>query len=275
VTSELTAVIDALESTWSSLRSVCDELTAQEWLLPTECPGWTVRDQVAHVAALEHKLLGRPEPDSELPADLPHVRNDFGLITERGILARRDLPVDELLVEFDDVTDERLAYLRSAPLDAEALVPGVMGREMPLVRMLALRVFDCWTHEQDVRRAVGRPGNLDGPAAAVSRDWIVQSLPYVVAKKAAAMPGTTVSFDVDGPLTVNATVAVRDDGRGMLRDAAAAPAALTAPTAHLSTDWETFARLAAGRVEPLHATVAVDGDRELAERVLAAMPVTP
>jgi uncharacterized protein (TIGR03083 family) len=275
VTSELNAVIDALESTWSSLRSVCDDLTPEEWLLPTECPGWTVRDQVAHIAALEHKLLGLPEPTLELPTDLPHVRNDFGRVTERGILARRDLPVAELLAEFDNVTDERLTYLRSAPLDPEALVPGVMSRELPLVRMLATRVFDCWTHEQDVRRAVGRPGNLDGPAAAVSRDWIVQSLPYVVAKRAAAVPGTTVSFDVDGPLTVNATVAVGDDGRGMLRDAAAAPPALAAPTAHLSTDWETLARLAAGRVEPLHATVAVDGDRELAERILAAMPITP
>jgi uncharacterized protein (TIGR03083 family) len=275
VSSELRAVVDALESTWSSLRSVCDRLTAEEWLLPTECPGWTVRDQVAHVAALEAKLLGRPEPALELPADLPHVRNDFGVVTERGILARRNTPVDELLVEFDDVTGERLAYLRSAPLDPDALVPSVMGGETPLLRMLTVRVFDCWTHEQDVRRAVGRPGNLDGPGASVSRDWIVQTLPYVVAKKAAAVPGTTVSFDVDGPLTVNATVAVGDDGRGMLRDAAAAPPALAGPTAHLATDWETFARLAAGRVEPLHATVAVDGDRELAEHVLAAMAITP
>lgn len=275
MTSGLSAVVDALEATWSSLRSVCDELTPDEWLLPTECPGWTVRDQVAHIAAIEHALLGRPEPPHELPNDLPHVRNDFGLVTERGIQVRRSMPMHELLAEFDDVTGERIAYLRTAPLDPDALVLGVMGNETPLVRMLAVRVFDCWTHEQDVRRAVGRPGDLDGPGASVSRDQIVMSLPYVVAKKAGAVPGSTVSFDVDGPLTVNATVAVGDDGRGVLRDAAASPPALAGPTAHLSTDWETFARLAAGRIEPLHATVAVDGDRELAERVLAALAITP
>jgi uncharacterized protein (TIGR03083 family) len=275
VASELSAVVDALESTWSSMRSVCDELTPEEWLLPTECPGWTVRDQVAHVAALEHKLLGRPEPPYELPKDLPYVRNDFGVVTERGVQARRSMSIDELLAEFDEVTGERLAYLRSAPLDPAALVPSVMGGETPLLRMLTVRVFDCWTHEQDVRRAVGRPGDLDGPGAAVSRDWIVQSLPYAVAKRAGAVPGSTVSFDVDGPLTVNATVAVGEDGRGVLRDAAASPPALAGPTAHLATDWETFARLAAGRIEPLHATVAIDGDRELAERVLAALAVTP
>jgi uncharacterized protein (TIGR03083 family) len=275
VASELSAVVDALEVTWSSLRSVCNELTPAEWLLPTECPGWTVRDQVAHVVALEHILLGRPTPAPELPADLPHVRNDFGLITERGIQVRRSMPIDELLAEYDDATSERLSLLRSEALDPDALVPSVMGGETPLLRMLTVRVFDCWTHEQDVRRAVERPGDLDGPGASVSRNWIVQSLPYVVAKKAGAVPGSTVSFDVHGPLTVNATVAVGEDGRGVLRDAAASPPALAGPTAHLSTDWETFARLAAGRIEPLHATVAVDGDRELAERVLAAMAVTP
>ena len=272
---ELSALVDALDATWSSLRSVCDELTPQEWFLPTECPGWTVRDQVAHVAAVEHRLLGRPELPSELPEDIPYVRNDFGRLMERGVHPRRAREVVDILEEFDDVTDERLAYLRSAPLDPETPVIGVLGREMPLTQMLAVRVFDCWTHEQDVRRAVGRPGNLDGPGAAVSRDQIVQSLPYVVAKKAAAVPGTAVSFDVDGPLTVNTTVAVGDDGRGVLRDMSATPPALAGPTAHLATDWETFARLSAGRIEPLHATVVVDGDRELAERVLVAMAITP
>ena len=255
--------------------SVGDELTPEEWLLPTECPGWTVRDQVAHVAAVENRLLGRPELPSELPDDLPYIRNDFGRFMERGVDPRRAREVVEVLEEFDDVVDQPLAYLRSAPLDLDTPVIGVLGREMPLAQMLAIRVFDCWTHEQDVRRAVGRPGDLDGPGAAVSRDQIVQSLPYVVAKKAAAVPGTAVSFDVAGPLTVNTTVAVGDDGRGVLRDMSATPPALAGPTAHLATDWETFARLAAGRVEPLHATVVVDGDRELAERVLAAMAITP
>ena len=272
---ELSALVDALDATWSSLRSVCDELRPQEWLLPTECPGWTVRDQVAHVASIEHRLLGRPEQPHELPDDLPHIRNDWGRRMELGVDPRRPLAIDELLAEFDDVTGERLAYLRSAQLDPDSLVIGVLGREMTLVRMLVLRVFDSWTHEQDVRRAVGRPGALDGLGAAISRDYLVQGLPYVVAKKAGALPGTAVSFAVDGPLTVNTTVAVGDDGRGVLRDMSATPPALAGPTAHLATDWETFARLSAGRIEPLHATVVVDGDRQLAERVLAAMAITP
>jgi uncharacterized protein (TIGR03083 family) len=275
VSRELSALVDALDATWSSLRAVCDELTPEEWLLPTDCPGWTVHDQVAHVASIEYRLLGRPEPQHELTDDLPHVRNDWGRRMELGVDPRRSLGVDELLAEFDDVTSERLAYLRNDQLDPDELVVGALDRKMPRLRMLELRVYDSWIHEQDVRRAVGRPGNLEGPGAAVSRDYIVQSLPYIVAKRAGAVPGTAVSFEVDGPLTVTTTVAVGDDGRGVLRDVSATPPALAGPTAHLATDWETFARLSAGRIEPLHATVVVDGDRELAERVLVAMAITP
>jgi len=39
--------------------------------------------------------------------------------------------------------------------------------------------------------------------------------------------------------------------------------------------WETFARLAAGRIAPAGADVKVSGDRALAERVLSHFAVTP
>ena len=31
-------------------------------------------------------------------------------------------------------------------------------------RFMRVRIFDCWMHEQDIRRAVGRPGHVEGPA---------------------------------------------------------------------------------------------------------------
>ena len=46
-------------------------------------------------------------------------------------------------------------------------------------------------------------------------------------------------------------------------------------TVTLSTDWETFARLGCGRIPPASAAVVVEGDRDLTERILARMTVTP
>jgi hypothetical protein len=43
----------------------------------------------------------------------------------------------------------------------------------------------------------------------------------------------------------------------------------------LRTDWETFARLVAGRIAPESADVTVTGDSDLAHRILAHIAVTP
>src|SRR3989442_438941 len=58
--------------------------------------------------------------------------------------------------------------------------------------LLGFRIFDSWVHEQDMRRAVDRPGDLDSPAAAHSLGMMVGVLPYVVGKKVGAPDGSTV-----------------------------------------------------------------------------------
>jgi len=38
--------IGKLEHVWSSLSALGASLTPDEWNLPTDCPGWTVKDHV-------------------------------------------------------------------------------------------------------------------------------------------------------------------------------------------------------------------------------------
>ena len=47
-------------------------------MLPTRCPGWTVRDHVAHITDLESILIGRPRVEHTVPEGLAHVRNQPG-----------------------------------------------------------------------------------------------------------------------------------------------------------------------------------------------------
>ena len=44
-------------------------------------------------------------------------------------------------------------------------------------------------HEQDVRRAVGRPGGLDTAPAQHTADYLLEGMGMVLAKRAAAPPG--------------------------------------------------------------------------------------
>ena len=128
--------------------------------------------------------------------------------------------------------------------------------------------MDCWTHEQDIRRAVGRPGNLDAPAAHCFWDLLSRGMPRVVARLAKAEPGQTVALKISDPLDFHVAVQVDDDHRGNW----VGPGA---PTVELAMDWETYVRLTAGRCTPDAVTVSVTGPQDLADRVLANMAITP
>jgi uncharacterized protein (TIGR03083 family) len=132
-----------------------------------------------------------------------------------------------------------------------------------------MRAFDAWVHEQDIRRAIGVPGNLDAPGAQIAGDIFLGALARVVAKVAAAPAGSMVRFTVDGAVGLDRAVVVDANLRGQL----ARPDG--EPTVHLRLGWETFSRLAAGRIAPDAAAVEVIGDPELARRILDHFAVTP
>lgn len=258
-------LVDLLALVWGSIDSLCSGLTEAEWKTPTDCPGWSVQDNLAHIVGIEATLLGRPAPDHEVP-ELAHVRNDIGRINEIWVDARRALPGDAVLDEFRQVTGERLAVLRGsseAEFAAESWTPVGPGTVRDL---LPFRVFDCWVHEQDMRRALDRPGDLDGPVAANAFERAAGTMPYVVGKKVRPDDGATLVFDVTG--SVGRPIGIRVEGSRALRvDEPPAD-----PTVRLTMDFETFSALGCGRWDPDAALadgkVTIDGDEWLGRRVL-------
>ena len=55
-------LISMFEDVWGDIVWLCDGLTDEQWALPTDCPGWTVQDHVAHMIGTERMLLGE-QPD--------------------------------------------------------------------------------------------------------------------------------------------------------------------------------------------------------------------
>ncbi|GAA1539154.1 maleylpyruvate isomerase family mycothiol-dependent enzyme [Actinomadura kijaniata] len=264
----MAANVAAFEQTMRSTLALAEDLTGRDWERATECPGWNVRDVFSHLVGIEMTLLGEdPAPGHVLPADLPHVRNEMGRGLEAAVDARRSRSGPEVLAELREVVGRRLAELPGIDPGRPAVAP--TGREMPYAELMGLRAFDCWVHEQDVRRAVGRPGNLDAPATDCVRRVLLPGLPVIVAKRAGAAPGRSVTFEVTGPVAFTEHVLVGDDGR-----AARVGSLEGGPTAVVRTDWESFVRLLAGRCGPADVTVEASGDRALADRVLAHMGIT-
>jgi uncharacterized protein (TIGR03083 family) len=267
-------IVLRLEELWSDVAELCHGLTDDQWIAPTDCPGWSVFDNVAHMIGTERMLSGEQPSTSDAAADAPHVRNDIGKTNEHWIASYRGWDGPKLLDEFRAVTARRLDALRAlstAEWDTEGFTPEGPG---PYRQFMEIRVFDCWYHDEDIREAIGRPGFLEGPVADLALARIpTKGLGYVVGKKAGAPPGSVVLFDVEGSPVIVAAISVPPVGRAVLLDDVPAE-----PTVRITTDRRTFARLAGGRWTGVQARtqgfVRVEGDVQLGDLVVDNMAFT-
>ena len=115
-----------------------DELTAD---VPA-CPGWQARDVLAHVTGIcADTLAGRIEGAGS---------DEY---TSRQIDERKGRSVEEIVAEWNE---QAPAFEQMLDSIHPAIAGGIVG--------------DLFTHEQDARGAVGRPGIREGAAFEVSLD---------------------------------------------------------------------------------------------------------
>jgi uncharacterized protein (TIGR03083 family) len=255
---------------WDSITTLGATLSEAEWQTPTDCPGWSVQDQVAHMLGSESRLLGLPAP-AHTPRDVSFVKNAIGQANEVWVDWLRSWSGAQVLQRFREVTGERLGILRamepeefSAPTQTP-IGPGAMRD------LLAIRIFDAWVHEQDMRRALQRPGHLDGPVAEHAVSRVAMAMPYVVGRKVKPADGTTVVIAMPG--AAGRSVALRMEG-GRAQPLADIP---VTPTVRLTMDVETFTCLGCGRWTPTAALqagkVQMAGDAALGQAILAQMNI--
>jgi len=275
----LAALIDAWESSLRAVSELGRRLSAQQWSASTECPGWSVGDVVAHLCWIEAKLVGRDEP-THLPEwdDLPHAQNELQRTIETGVDARRRIPQADVCTELDGLIDVRLAMIMALdPLRLDTLVAGPLGGQRPLEYVLRMRCLDIWTHEQDIRRAVRLPANLGTAGAEVVAVQFARALPFVLARNLGAPVGTTLRVTVTGRVAFEKWAGIDDEGQGVPLDALTVSG--QTPTLAMTTDWETFARLGAGRLDLTDPSVlemiTLEGDPELGARLPEALAITP
>ncbi|MYZ09533.1 maleylpyruvate isomerase family mycothiol-dependent enzyme [Streptomyces sp. SID2999] len=263
---------DAWNHSIDAISELVNPLSEAEWNRRTPCPGWSVRDVVSHVIGLDCEMLGDPRPIHTLPRDLFHVTNEAQRYMEMQVDVRRHHTAPEMTSELEYTVIRRNRQIRNESRQPDTLVRGPMGKEITLELAMRMRAFDVWVHEQDLRTALGRPGNLDSPGALVARDLLLAGLPKVVAKEAQAPRSSAIVFDVHGPVEFLRTIRVDIQGRGTLETAPA-----LGPAASFSLDWETYFRLACGRISAESAgdRIKTEGDPELTTAILRNFAVTP
>lgn len=263
-------VVELLAEEWSVLDTLCADLTEAEWKTPTALPGWTVQDCLSHVIGVERMLMGDPAPDIDV-SDLSHISDPISANLETWVAARRPWSGAEVLAEYREQVSRRLTALRAmttADFDRVGFSP--IG-EVPYRDFMAVRVFDCWMHEQDMRRALDRPGHLQGPVVDAALERFRAAIGFVVGKRAGAPDGTSVVIVTDSPDVVLPVVV---EGRARLADSVPDD-----PTVRIKVPFTTFVALGGGRWDAAQAEAAggvtIEGDEALGRAVLAGMAFTP
>ncbi|HVB45117.1 MAG TPA: maleylpyruvate isomerase family mycothiol-dependent enzyme [Streptosporangiaceae bacterium] len=260
-------IVTLLGQEWSVIADLLAGLTREQWSLPV-LPGWDVHDVLAHLVGTERTLTGAKHP--QVPDQLgEHVRNDIARLNEAWIVALRELSDAQLLAQFRTVTAQRLAALTAMTADDFFAPSWTPAGNATYDRFMKIRIFDCWMHEQDIRAAVGTPGNDGGAVADQALAEVTGALGYIIGKRGQAPQGSSVRITLTGPIQRELNVVVA--GKAQLVDALAGE-----PTAAIALSSSLFLRLTGGREDARAALARVElaGDVGLGRQLATNLAFT-
>jgi uncharacterized protein (TIGR03084 family) len=149
---DLGALIEDLAAETAVLRQIIDPLGDDEWQLLTPAPGWTITDQVSHLAYFDQvAVTSATEPD-EFAAEVSRLA--AAGVVDPAEIARRyhDMDPADLRGWFARTRQDLLTVF--ARLDPALRVPW-FGPSMSVASSLTARLMETWAHGQDIADTLG------------------------------------------------------------------------------------------------------------------------
>jgi uncharacterized protein (TIGR03084 family) len=149
---DLGVLIEDLAAETAVLQAIVDPLADADWRLPTPAPGWTIADQVSHLAYFDDAAIRSATDPDEFVAEI--ARLTAGGTVDADVIAaqHRHLTAKELRDWFGRSRSQLLSVF--AGLDPAARVPW-FGPPMSVASSVTARLMETWAHAQDIADAVG------------------------------------------------------------------------------------------------------------------------
>ena len=234
-----------------ALHELLRDLSEDDWETPA-LRGLDVQGLVGHLTGVEedtHRALaGDP-----VVADAGHVES-----TQGPAVRQAGRSPAQTRAEWRRAADRTVELVRAAQDCAGRLA--LHGMRLPLDDLLVVRAFELWVHDNDIRRAVGRPSSVpDPPVLRLMSDLAARMLPHAAART--GLPAGDVHLVLTGPGggTWDVALGQGEDGPGRGRQDVA-----------IVTDAVGFCLLAANRVSADELDLYVTGDSARAAGVLTA-----
>jgi uncharacterized protein (TIGR03084 family) len=151
---DLAGLLADLADEHTALAAIVTRLGDDELLTPTPADGWTVRDQLSHLAGFdEAAITALREPDeftADLDRRLAEGDDPIAEYTARG----RAMDPAAVVRWWSEARAELLAL--AAERDPSSRVPWY-GPSMSAMSFSTARLMETWAHGQDIRDGLGRP----------------------------------------------------------------------------------------------------------------------
>jgi len=147
MSSSLDQIVDDLEAEHAALAGVLDSLSAPDWDIATHNPGWSVRDQVSHMAyfdeAASRAISDREAFQTEVRAAMKSGADLEATYVDRG----RGMKPGAVLEWWRAASSALIAAARTA--DPKARLAW-FGPDMSPLSFITARLMETWSHGLDV-----------------------------------------------------------------------------------------------------------------------------
>jgi uncharacterized protein (TIGR03083 family) len=230
-----------------ALHGLLCALADDDWREPV-LRGLDVQGLVGHLIGVENDVHRCVSGDPGV-IDADHVES-----TQPAAARQAGRPATQTRAEWRRAVDRTLALVdRAGDLDV-----AVHGLRLPLRALLVVRAFELWTHDNDIRRAVGFAPSV--PDAATLR--------LMTGLAAQLLPSSAAATGLHEPTRVRLVLTGPGGGAWTIALGGGPPAPVGV---RIVTDAVDFCRLAANRATPADLELYVTGAPDLAARVLAAV----
>jgi uncharacterized protein (TIGR03084 family) len=149
---EVCSLIDDLAAEQNSLDQVIAGVSGQEWTRPTASAGWTVLDQIAHLALVDEFARIAVADPAGFEAIRHEAAADEAAFEAETAARGRALSGDQLREFWQQARTECLRLLYQTETDARL---GWFGPPMGLRSFVTARLMETWAHGEDVAEALG------------------------------------------------------------------------------------------------------------------------
>jgi uncharacterized protein (TIGR03084 family) len=173
------------------LTRLLDALGEPAWQTPTPAPGWTVADQVSHLAYFDEAAVRAATDPAAFEAQ------DRALVTDADDVARRYRGYSPARLRDWFGGARRNLVAVYADTDPRARVPW-FGPSMSTASMLTARLMETWAHGQDIADALGAERQPTDRLRHVAHIGVA-TRPYSFANRGLPVPQEPVRVELTAP----------------------------------------------------------------------------